>query len=208
MRAIDRRVWLGALAVALLFSFAASASAGFIPGSINLGFSPPGPPPWVGQHGPPPFVFNLDPGNPALAKMQIGEDFAGLDPLDLRISGATTSDPIIEIIKSVTNSSGSTWTGYRIGVTGGSNTFVAGSASSDKMTLVSQTSNLLTFGLPSPVPNGQSVSFDFKISIPDTGPFQFDLSQSPIVPEPASVLMAALGVGILWGARRRITASR
>ena len=82
--------------------------------------------------------------------MQISEDFAGLDPLDLRVAGTSTSDPTIEITKSVTNSSGSTWVGYQIGVSGGSNTFVSGSASSDTLTLASETSNLLTFGLPEP----------------------------------------------------------
>jgi hypothetical protein len=110
-------------------SFAATASAGFIPGSINLGFTPPGPPPWVGSHGPPPFVFNIDPGNPALATMQITEDdFHGLDPLSLRISGMANSDPIIEIIKSVTNTSGSTWLGYTIGLGPLTNSFVTCSA--------------------------------------------------------------------------------
>jgi hypothetical protein len=136
------------------------------------------------------------------------DDFKGLDPLTVRISGRSDGDPVIEIMKAVTNTSGSTWVGYDIGLGPVSNSFVSGSASSDKFTLVSATPNLLTFGLPNPVPSGQTVMFDFKVSIPDSGPFQFDLSQSPVVPEPASALLVALGVGVLWGLRRHITASR
>jgi hypothetical protein len=193
----------------LLFVGATSASAGFVPGSIDLGFTPPGPPPWAGTGGPPPFVFEIVPENPAFATMDISEDFGGLDPLSLRISGVTTGDPTIEITKDVTNNSGLTWVGYEIGVNGGSNTFIAGTASSDTMTLLSETANLLSFGLPSPVPNGQTVSFTFQINIPTTGPFQFDLSQEAIaVPEPASALMLTLGVGLLCGRRRRVVVSR
>jgi hypothetical protein len=155
-------------------------------------------------------VFDIVPGNSALAKMTIDEDFLGLDPLSLSVSGVTTGDPIIEIIKTVTNSSGSPWNGYQIGLAGGSNSFVAGSASSDKFTLASQTSNLLTFGLPSPVLSGQAVTFDFKISIPDTGPFQFDLSQSPVVPEPAAAILAVPAFAALfwWLIGRRRAARR
>jgi hypothetical protein len=154
-------------------------------------------------------VVEIVPENPAFATMDISEDFRGLDPLSLRISGATTDDPIIEITKDVTNNSGLTWVGYEIGVNGGSNTFIAGTASSDTMTLVSETANLLTFGLPSPVPNGQTVSFTFQINIPTTGGFQFDLSQEAIaVPEPASALLVAVGVGLLCGRRRRVVVSR
>jgi hypothetical protein len=141
--------------------------------------------------------------------MDISEEILGLDPLSLRISGATTDDPIIEITKDVTNNSGLTWVGYDIGVSGGSNTFIAGTASSDTMTLMSETANLLTFGLPSPVPNGQTVSFTFQINIPTTGGFQFDLSQQAIaIPEPVSSLLLLLGAGVLCGRRRRIVASR
>jgi PEP-CTERM motif-containing protein len=209
MKPTNRRTWLAATASLLVLSAAATASAGFIPGSINLGFTPPGPPPWVGSHAPPPFVFNITPGNSSLATMQISEDdFKGLDPLSLRISGMTNSDPIIEIIKSVTNTSGSTWLGYKIGLSPNTNSFVSGSASSDKFTLLSATPNLLTFGLPSPVPTGQTVTFDFKVNIPDTGPFQFDLSQSPVVPEPASAVLAVLGVGLLCCNCRRKAAKR
>jgi hypothetical protein len=136
--------------------------------------------------------------------MQITEDdFKGLDPLNLRISGRTDSDPTIEIMKAVTNTSGSTWVGYTIGLAPASNSFVSGSASSDKFTLLSATPNLLTFGLPSPVPSGQTVTFDFKVNIPDTGPFQFDLSQRPVVPEPASVSLAVVGFGLLFCTCRR-----
>jgi hypothetical protein len=211
MKAMHHRdfVCLAASAALFLFSFAATASAGFIPGSVKVGFSPPGPPPWAGDHGPPPFVFDIVPDNSALARMHITEDIGGPDPLNLAISGVSSSDPDIEITKTVTNNSGSAWVGYNIGVGPNTTTFVASSSSSDKMTLLSATSNLLTFGLPSPVPNGQTVSFTFKVSIPNSGPFQFDLSQTAIsVPEPASVLLLAMGVSLLWVVRRHVVASR
>jgi hypothetical protein len=92
--------------------------------------------------------------------------------------------------------SGSPWISYDIGRLGASDTFVSGSASSDKMTLKSESSNLLTFGLPSPVQSGQTVSFSFAVSIPGTGPFRFDLSQSA-VPEPASAVWLAVGAGLV-----------
>lgn len=179
------------------------ASAGFIHGSVHVGFSHPGPPPWAGAGGPPPFVFEIVDEHSNLAKLSISEEIGGLEPLNLDISGATNSDPIIEIIKTVTNNSGSVWNGYNIGVDGGSNSFVAGSASSDKMSLISETPNLLTFGLPSPVANGETVTFDFKILIPSTGPFQFDLSQQArAVPEPGSLALMAIAVGTVGCLRR------
>jgi hypothetical protein len=95
-----------------------------------------------------------------------------------------------------------------IGLAPSTNSFVSGSASSDKFTLLSATPNLLTFGLPSPVPTGQTVTFDFKVNIPDTGPFQFDLSQTPVVPEPASALLAVVGMGLLCGICRHKAAKR
>jgi hypothetical protein len=192
---------LGALL--FLLCCAMPAFAGFVPGSVDVGFTPPGPPPWAGSGGPPPFVFEIVPDNSALANMTITEDMGGLD-LELRISGVTTNDPIIAITKDVTNNSGFTWLGYEIAVNGGSNTFVAGVNSSDKFTLASETANLLTFGLPSPVANGETVSFTFQILIPSTGPFQFDLSQQAIaVPEGASIVLLIGSMAIMGVTRRR-----
>jgi hypothetical protein len=210
MKAMHHRdfVWLAASAVLFLFSFAATANAGFIPGSVKLGFSPPGPPPWAGQGGPPPFVFDIVNPHSALARMEITENIEGTDPLNLDISGVANSDPIFDITKNVTNNSGSAWVGYQIGLTGNV-TFVANSSSSNTLTLLSETSSLLSFGLPSPVANGQMVSFSFKVQAPDAGPVEFGMTQTAIpVPEPASVLLLAMGVGLLWVVRRHVVASR
>lgn len=208
MRATHQRgiaSWVALVALLLiLLPFATIADAGFIPNSVDVGFSPPGPPPWAGSGGPPPFVFEIVPDNSALATLEITEDIGGLDPLNLVISGVTDNDPTLEITKNVKNDSGVTWIGYEIGLGGGSNSFVSGMSSSDKMTLASETSSLLTFGLPSPVANGETVSFNFKISIPSSGPFSFDLSQQAIpVPEATSVLLLTVGIGLCCSFRRR-----
>lgn len=200
---------LGGVALTLIFLVAAcaTATAGFIPSSINLGFTPgEGPPPWAGEQGPPPFVFELAPNNPQFATMDIEEDFLGLDPLAISVSGVTNDDPILEITKNVTNNTGATWFGYEIGLNGGSNSFVAGSASSDKFSLLSETSNLLTFGLPSPVADGETVSFTFQVNIPSTGPFDFSIRQSAVVPEPTSValILVGAGTGLLLVCRKQL----
>lgn len=71
------------------------------------------------------------------------------------------------------------------------------------MTLLSETANLLTFGLPNPVPSGESVSFTFDINIPTTGNFVIDLTQEGVpIPEPVSVLLLTFGFGALFCLRR------
>ena len=60
---------------------------------------------------------------------------------------------------------------------------------------MSETSNLLVFGLPSPVADGETVSFTFQVNIPSTGPFDFSIRQSAVVPEPASVALILIGAG-------------
>ena len=203
MRVTIGRAVLASLAFIALQLIHGAAIAGFVPGSVNIGFTPPGPPPWAGTGGPPPFVFEIVPGNSSLATMEITETLGGLEPLSLNISGLTTDDPTIEITKEITNDTGLAWIGYEIGLNGGSNTFVAGMSSSDTMTLASESNNLLVFSQPDPVGVGETVAFTFSILIPSTGPFEFDLSQTAIpVPEPGSLVLLAVGALVL-GSRRR-----
>ncbi len=135
--------------------------------------------------------------------MQVDEEFQDFDPLAIVVFGETDSDPVIQFTKSVLNNTGTTWLGFEIGLNGGGNTFVANSATSDKFTLTSETSNLLTFGLPSPVASGETVSFTFQLNIPSTGPFDLRLTQKAIVPEPATVTLAAVGSCLAWLFMRR-----
>lgn len=181
----------------VLLLFAPLANAGFV--SVNVGLAdPPGP-------GPPPFVFDLIPDEAGNALLRLEELFSEDEDgtLDLVVSGITDSDPVLTISKDVTNNTGSTWVGYDIGIDGGSNTFVAGSASSDTMTLSSESATLLEFRKPLPVLDGDTVNFTFDILIPTTGPFEFRLTQMALVPEPATFLLALLGAGLLLPIFRR-----
>jgi len=53
---------------------------------------------------------------------------------------------------------------------------------------------------------GQNVTFTFKINVPDTGAFNFTLSQSPIlVPEPATITLFGLAMVAFAVCRRRLS---
>lgn len=182
------------------------ASAGLIPSSVNINFAPPGPPSWAGTEGPPPFVFEIVPDEAELPGINIDENLGGED-LDLQIAGGSAGGTTITINKNVTNNSSVAWVGYDIGVDTGV-TFVNGSASSDKFTVIDESPNLLSFGQPSAVQPGDSVMFNFQILIPEDGDFSFDLSQRPQrIPEPTSIAIVALGAvafGCHLRRRRRV----
>lgn len=190
--------------VALLsISFLAPAvHAGFV--SVNA--APVGDPP---GHGPPGFVWDLLPDNSGNAQAVLTELFT--DDLggeyDVSISGITNSDPVLEITKDITNNSSFAWIGYNIDLDPlDTDTFTGTPTSggtSGGMSLVSQTGYSLVWGTPNTVDPGETVSFTFKVNVPDTGTFGFTLSQSPIVPEPATVALMSLAALLAFAVGRQ-----
>ncbi len=182
--------FLGALAIVSLL-LSQSANAGFV--SINSDVVPKGHP---SASGPPDVAWDHIPDG--TAKLVLSElfDIPGLnDSYDVQITGITNNDPILTITKNITNNTGLTWVGYNIDLNPSQAATFVGTPTSNKMTLTGQTATSLDFGLPSPVPSGQSVSFTFDVNIPSTGPFAFTLSQLPeVVPEPAAILLVGLAV--------------
>jgi len=158
----------------------------------------------VGPGGAPSWVLDILPNGNASAT--ISESFlAGLDDLTLVVEGETDGDPIITVSKDVENNSGFTWTAYSIVLSGGSNEFVLGTATSDKMALGSESALLLEFTTPAAVPDGELVNFTFDINVPTMGSFNFTLDQTP-TPEPGSALLlcwTAAGLGALRIRRSR-----
>ena len=195
---------IGALcASALLLIFCCQvhpAHAGFLQFDIQPLGEPAG-------HGPPEFVWGeLDdkPGHAWAVLNELFEPELG-ESYDLTFSGITDGDPIVTVTKNVTNSTSATWIGYNIDLDPTDTDTFVGTPTSDKFTLMSQSAYSLVFGLPAPVLPGQSVQFVFDVNVPDVGPFGFNLSQRPIVPEPASTALIGLaGVMVAgWYRRRR-----
>jgi len=121
----------------------------------------------------------------------------------VEISGVTDSDPTFTLIKTITNTTGETWTGYDLELIGNS-TFVDGTAGSTKFGTYSFSEDfkVLHFYSPMPVLNGELVTLQVDINIPTVGLFDFTMAQHPI-PEPATFLLLGLGVPILSGLRRK-----
>jgi len=117
------------------------------------------------------------------------------------MSGETDSDPTFTLKKTVTNTTGITWTGYDLVLLGNS-TFVNGTASSTKFATHSFSADFKTlyFYAPQSVLNTESVTLQVDINVPTTGLFNFTMAQHPI-PEPAMIML--LGLGVLGMLRRR-----
>ncbi len=106
------------------------------------------------------------------------------------------------ITTTATNESDVAWTGYILSLDPqGDATFVEGTAGSTKFETV-EYPDLWTieFWAPKVVLPGQVVTLQFEITIPDSGPYTFTLSQQP-VPEPSTI--AILGLGSLFLLRKR-----
>ena len=138
---------------------------------------------------------------------QFGDEFG--DEYKLMLSGETDTDPMVSFVKTVTNTSSSSWIGYSIALDPGGVATFAGTPTSDAMTLASQTSTMLTFGLPAAITPGQTVNFYFDVNIPSTGPFNVSISQAPaidehVIPEPATISLVALAAVALAFGRRTL----
>ena len=121
------------------------------------------------------------------------------DAVAFGASGSADTDPTIHITKTVTNGSTFDWTSYQIVVTGSAGVgYVPGSATSDKFATVGEVGNTITYTAPLSVLQGQSVTFNFDVTIP-AGLFSFNIQQTP-APEPTSFALLGLAAAFL---RRR-----
>lgn len=120
------------------------------------------------------------------------------------ITMSAESHSVFTVSSTVTNDSGFTWTSYMLTLDPiEAATFVPGSGqSTDLHTVIDHDLYTIEFKAPTEVPPGETVTFEAKIDIPDTGPYTFTLTQRAI-PEPATV--ALLGIGALALVKRRKT---
>lgn len=153
--------------------------------------------------GPPGFVYEFLP-DAAEHGLLVLEELFGPDEsvFELTISGDNGEAPSITLSKDVTNDTGSTWFGFDISIPSGDNTFALGTATSDTMTLFSESATLLEFREPDPVPDGATVNFTFGLIL--DGPFNLNLNQTAIVPEPTSMLLGAMGFALVIPFVRRL----
>ncbi len=109
------------------------------------------------------------------------------------ISGETDGSSTFTLIKTITNTTGTTWTGYDLKLLSTA-TFVDGTAGSTKFGTHSFSDDfkILHFYAPQPVLETQAVTLQVDINIPTTGRFNFTMAQHPI-PEPSAIVLLALG---------------
>lgn len=116
------------------------------------------------------------------------------------MSGETDAVTTFTVTKTITNTTGMTWTGYDLELLG-NGTFVVDTAGSTKLGTYSFSDDykILHFYAPRSVHNNELVTLQVDISIPTTGLFNFTMAQHPI-PEPSTLLLLVLGAAI---ARRK-----
>ena len=125
----------------------------------------------------------------------VTQGISSLAPVDVTISAEANST--FTITTTTTNESGFTWTGYILSLDRqGDATFVEGTAGSTKFETVEYPDPWdIEFWAPKAVLPGEVVTLQFDISIPDSAPYTFTLSQNPI-PEPVTILLLGFG-GVL-----------
>lgn len=125
-------------------------------------------------------------------------------PLGMDFSAGADSSSHLTLTTTLTNETGFVWTGYILGLDPeGEATFVEGSGqSTDFQTVLYPDAWTIEFQAPHEVPPGEVVTLEFRMSIPDSMPFTFTLTQNP-VPEPATAALLGLGALVLLGRRRR-----
>jgi len=132
----------------------------------------------------------------------VSQSISSLGPVEVTINAAAQS--VFTITSTITNETGFDWTGYLLELNPAENaTFVAGSAGSTKFETVHYPDlYTLEFEAPKNVLQGQVVTLQFDVSIPDGAPWSFTLTQNPI-PEPATVALFGLGGVLLLLKKRR-----
>lgn len=111
----------------------------------------------------------------------------------VEMSGETDAAITFTVIKTITNTTGTTWTGYDLELLS-TGTFVDGTAGSTKFGTYSFSDDfkILHFYAPQPVLENQAVTLQVDINIPTSGLFNFTMAQHPI-PEPSTLLLLVLG---------------
>lgn len=137
--------------------------------------------------------------------LTLNENLVALPPSkgdQVVISGETDGSSTFTLIKTITNTTGTTWTGYDLKLLS-TGTFVDGTAGSTKFGTHSFSDDfkILHFYAPQPVLETQSVTLQVDINIPTTGLFNFTMAQHPI-PEPSTILLLTLGAVMV---RRKVT---
>ncbi|NIS50099.1 PEP-CTERM sorting domain-containing protein [Candidatus Saccharibacteria bacterium] len=113
------------------------------------------------------------------------------------MSGETDGSTTFTVIKTITNTTGTTWTGYDLELLS-TGTFVDGTAGCTKFGTHSFSEDFKTlhFYAPLSVYNTEAVTLQVDINIPTTGLFEFTMAQHPL-PEPAMLLLFGLGAMML-----------
>ncbi|MHC4694073.1 MAG: PEP-CTERM sorting domain-containing protein [Planctomycetota bacterium] len=113
------------------------------------------------------------------------------------MSGETDGSTTFTVIKTVTNTTGTTWMGYDLELIS-IGTFVDGTAGCTKFGThsFSEDFKILHFYAPQSVLETQTVTLQVDINIPTTGLFEFTMAQHP-TPEPSTLLLLALGAVML-----------
>jgi PEP-CTERM motif len=134
----------------------------------------------------------------------VGSDYG------LSVWGETTGDPILTITKDILNGTSTAWVGYNITLDPfDTDTFTGvptSGGTSGGMTLGFMDGYNLNWTTPNVVLPGQNVTFTFNINVPDTGAFNFTLSQSPVlIPEPATITLFGLAMVAFAVCRKRLS---
>lgn len=124
---------------------------------------------------------------------------AGGDQLE--ITGVTDAGSTFTLVKTITNVTGETWTGYDLELISNT-TFIDGTAGSTKFgsSSFSDDFKIVHFDAPQLVLSGEVVTLQVDIRVPTVGLFDFTIAQHPL-PEPTSIML--LGIGVLLLRKRK-----